>query len=153
MKTSLFLLPHIAKVYKLLTSLPCSVIIFADGFRVDQEALAYQTTQLVNFLKCEYLTPQQISNAKSEVQRLHCLSQLCTLQGIVARKKRQLEGIDQQQLFDHAKLLVTCGQGVVPSLTDEQSQAIHEILRGIQNKYSIGEAYKGGAGNSSESYA
>ena len=142
-ENQLVLLPHIAKVYKLLTcTLLPSVIIFADGFRVEQEALACQTTQLVNFLKSEYLTPQQISNAKSEVQRLHCLSQLCTLQGIVAREKKQLEGIDQQQLFDQAKLLVTCGQGVVPSLTDEQSQAIHEILRSIQNKYSIGELTK-----------
>lgn len=140
-KNQVDFLPHIAKIYKLLHSLP-NAILFPNRLQIEQEILIFQTTQLVGFLNTNYLTPQQSESAKGEVMRLHCLSQLCSLQAVINKERRKLEQTDQQDIIDQARFLLSCGQGGNSMLTDEQSTAMQKMMRSLGNKYSIGGVTK-----------
>ena len=135
-ENQLVLIPNIVKLLETLRSLPDTVCQFRS-LQVSKVSLSHDTECLIKFLDTQYLTPQQINDAKCEIQRLSCLTRVHQIETTIVKDKKQLQRNDEQQLMEIATLLITCGQNAV-KCTDEQHRSIQQFLNNITSIYSIG---------------
>lgn len=88
------------------------------------------------FIMQEFLSPQQVSEAMSECQRVSCGAKLCDLLCKLCKKNCSLGPEDRLEIFRIAEVVHESGWKR-ERLNDEKEAAILEVIKGISETYEV----------------
>ena len=105
---------------------------------VCMDTVLKEAMSLLNFLKAEYLSPQQAKDAECELRRLFCLSRICQIQHNARKEGKKFEAAHEGVLEQQVEFYITSGV-TDRKATAEDQEKIDEVLEIIRKQYSIGE--------------
>ena len=100
-----------------------------------------EAMSLLNFLKAEYLSPQQAKDAECELRRLFCLSRICQIQHNAHKEGKKFEAAHEGVLEKQVEFYIKSGI-TVRKTTAEDQEKIDKVLEIFKKCYSIGELTK-----------
>ena len=134
--TQLAILPHIGSVYDTLNAVKCSSCQFSRC-NVEIRAIRQETRVLQEFLMCDFLSEQQLSDIQCELRRLMCTAKLCDLKFKVQTKKCQVAAHDQGKLDRIASRVYVSGWSGQPKMTPDAEQEVSDLIAHFNEQYSV----------------